>query len=329
MRSYDGIDIQSAGGVVQDMDFHNLSFDKRIGENIKKYGLEKLYDIERMKAYLTQLASFCGAAYLLTDRHGEPVAQSDGYCGEVPDVVAVPGIKIRVADRTIAHLYVQVQGADEKEKEQAEQLFTDTAALFSAYGQESYLHKELDEYSNELERRLEKEKYRVTHGEEEDILTGTLNKSYFENRRQIIDRSEVVPVAEICLNINDWKYAYDHFGNEESDRLIRVIAEIVKRNAKEDYVIGRTDGDVFTVLIPMAEPDEARDYCERIAKECMEFEDAKLSPSVAYGIVMKDNVEQKLDELYSDAEYEMFDLKYQIKNTPGYQERLQRASDGR
>ncbi len=108
-----------------------------------------------------------------------------------------------------------------------------------------------------------------------------------------------------------------------------MIAEIIKRNAKEDYVIGRTDGDVFTVLIPMAEPDEARDYCERIAKECMEFEDAKLSPSVAYGIVMKDNVEQKLDELYSDAEYEMFDLKYQIKNTPGYQERLQRASGGR
>lgn len=308
------------------MDFHHISFDKRISENIKNYSLQKLYDMNRMEAYLSQLSSLCGAEYLLTDRHGKPEARSGGYRGDVPDVVACPGIKIRVADRTMAHLYVQPQGDDEKAKERTEQLFADTAALLSAFGQESYLHKELDEYSNELERRLEKEKYRVTHGDEEDILTGTLNKSYFENRRQTIDRSEVVPVAEICLNINDWKYAYDHFGNEESDRLIRVIAEMIKRNAKEDYVIGRTDGDVFTVLIPMAEPDEARDYCERIAKECMEFEDAKLSPSVAYGIVMKDNVEQKLDELYSDAEYEMFDLKYQIKNAPGYQERLQRAS---
>ena len=304
------------------MDYHNLSFDKRIGENIKKYSLEALYDLERMKEYLTRLSLVCHAAYLLTDRHGGIVVQSDGYCGEVPDVAACPGIKIRVADRTMAHLYVQAQGED---KAQAEQLFADTAELFSVYGQESYLHKELDEYSNELERRLEKEKYRVTHGAEEDILTGTLNKSYFENRRQTIDRSEVVPVAEICLNINDWKYAYDNFGNEESDRLIRVIAEIIKRNAKDDYVIGRTDGDVFTVLIPMAEQDEAKAYCERVTKECLEFEDDKLSPSVAYGIVTKDNVEQKLDELYSDAEYEMFDLKYQIKNAPGYQERLQRA----
>ncbi|MCM1102482.1 MAG: diguanylate cyclase [Clostridium sp.] len=307
------------------MDYHNLSFDERISENIKNYSLQKLYDMERMTAYLAQLSSLCGAEYLLTDRHGERMARSGGYTGEIPDVAACPGMKIRVADRTVAHLYVQAQGSDEKAKERTERLFADTAALFSAYGQESYLHKELDEYSNELERRLEKEKYRMTHGDEEDLLTGTLNKSYFEKRRQTIDRSEVVPVAEICLNINDWKYAYDHFGNEESDRLIRVIAEMVKRNAKEDYVIGRTDGDVFTVLIPMAEPDEAKDYCERIARECMEFEDAKLSPSVAYGIVMKDNVEQNLDELYSDAEYEMFDLKYQIKNAPGYQERLQRA----
>lgn len=308
------------------MDFHNISFDKRIGENIKNYSLHKLYDMEQMEAYLTRLSAACGAAYLLTDRHGGIAAKSKDYQGEVPDVDACPGLKIRVADRTVAHLYMQAQGADRQAKEQVEQLFADTAALFSAYGQESYLHKELDEYSNELERRLEKEKYRVTHGDEEDILTGTLNKSYFESRRQIIDRSEIVPVAEICLNINDWKYAYDHFGNEESDRLIRLIAEMIKRNAKEEYVIGRTDGDVFTVLIPMAEPGEAKDYCERIFRECMEFEDAKLSPSVAYGIVTKDNVEQKLDELYSDAEYEMFDLKYQIKNTPGYQERLQRAS---
>lgn len=313
---------------MRNMEYHNLSFDKRISENIKNYSLHKLYDLERIKEYLARLSTLCGAEYLLTDRHGAIAVRSEGFSGEVPDVAACPGMKIRVADRTIAHLYVQAQDGAHHAKEQTEQLFEATASFFSAYGQECYLHKELDEYSNELERRLEKEKYRVTHGDEEDVLTGTLNRSYFDNRRQTIDRSEVVPVAEICININDWKYAYDHFGNEESDRLIRVIAEMIRRNAKEEYVIGRTDGDVFTVLIPMAEPGEAKDYCERISKECMEYEDAKLSPSVAYGIVTKYNVEQKLDELYSDAEYEMFDLKYQIKNAPGYQERLRRASDG-
>lgn len=156
---------------MRSMEYHNLSFDKRIGENIKNYSLQKLYDLEKMKTYLTRLSAFCGAEFLLTDRHGGIEAQSDGYQGGVPDVVQQPGNKIRVADRTVAHLYVQVPGADSRAKEQAEQLLADTAELFSAFGQECYLHKELDEYSNELERRLEKEKYRVTHGDEEDVLT--------------------------------------------------------------------------------------------------------------------------------------------------------------
>ncbi len=307
------------------MEYHKVSFEQRVKENIKNYSLDNLYDTAGMKAYLDDLCALTGAAYLVTDRHGAWEMRSEGYSGAAPDVVSEPGIKIRVAEHTVAHLYVRTDGVEEKARPLTDKLFADAAVFFSALGEESYLHRELDQYSNELERQLEKEKYKVTHGDQEDVLTGTLNKSYFESRRQIIDRSEIVPVAEICLNINDWKYAYDHFGNEESDRLIRVVAGMIKNHAKPDYVIGRTDGDVFTVLIPMAEPGEAEEYCERIFKECAGYEDAKLSPSVAYGIVTKDNVEQSLDELYSDAEYEMFDLKYRMKNEPGYQERLRRA----
>ncbi len=307
------------------MDFYKGSFEQRVKENIKNYSLDKLFDTAAVKACLDDLTALTNAAYLLTDRDGAAAARSEGYEGPLPNVEEEPGIKIRVMDRTVARLYVQTGRTQEELQQRVQKLFSDAAALFAMLGGESYLRKELDQYSNELERQLEKEKYRVTHGDKEDILTGTLNRSYFENRRQIIDRSEIVPVAEICLNINDWKFAYDHFGNEESDRLIRVIAGIIKKNAKKDYVIGRTDGDVFTVLIPMAEPGEAQEYCERVSRECLAFEDAKLSPSVAYGIVTKDNVEQSLDELYSDAEYEMFDLKYRIKNAPGYQERLRRA----
>ena len=51
-----------------------------------------------------------------------------------------------------------------------------------------------------------------------------LNSTYFDNKMQIIDRSQAVPVAVICANINDWKYVNDNFGDEESDRLIQVVA---------------------------------------------------------------------------------------------------------
>lgn len=307
------------------MEYHNISLAQRIAENIKDYGPEHLYPIEEVKSYLCDLAAYTGAQFLLTDRHGSHIARTEDYAGFEPDVVNAPGIKIRVENRTVAHLYVNVDKVAAGQKEMVEKLFYKTAAGLSAYGQESYLHKELDLYSNILEQKVEKEKYRVTHGDKEDMLTGTLNRTYFVNRRQIIDRSEVLPVAEICININDWKYVYDHFGNEESDRLIRVVAELVKQYAKPDYVIGRTDGDVFTVLIPMAEDEEAENYAGKVQAACLAYDDPKIAPSVACGIAVKNNVEQNLEELYSDAEYEMFDHKYQIKNAPGYRERLEKA----
>ena len=79
------------------------------------------------------------------------------------------------------------------------------------------------------------------------------------------------------------------------------------------------------MLIPQAEDGEAEDYCHRVQAACQAYEDDVLAPSVAAGIVYKTNVEEHLAEKVSDAEYEMFDNKLEIKNSPGYQERLQRG----
>lgn len=177
------------------------------------------------------------------------------------------------------------------------------------------------EYMEELEGKDEaKQKEQSSRMDE---LTGMFANDYFEKRMQIVDRSEVVPVAVIEININDWKYANDHYGDEESDRLIRIVADIVREEANPYFVIGRIDGDVFGVLIPMVEEGEAEDYARRIKKRCVNYEDEKLVPSAAIGIVYKNNIEQSVRELFSDAQYEMFEDKLAMKQAPGYRERLE------
>ena len=140
---------------------------------------------------------------------------------------------------------------------------------------------------------------------------------------KVIERSEVIPVAVICANINDWKYVNDRYGDKESDRLIKTVAEVLIKEAKPEYVIGRVDGDVFEILIPMAERDEAEQYCKKVQNSCNNIQDEKIAPSVACGVVIRTNVEQSIEELYSDAEYEMFQNKFNMKNAAGYKERLQ------
>ena len=177
------------------------------------------------------------------------------------------------------------------------------------------------EYMEELEGKDEaKQKEQSSRMDE---LTGVFANDYFEKRMQIVDRSEVVPVAVIEININDWKYANDHYGDEESDRLIRIVADIVREEANPYFVIGRIDGDVFGVLIPMVEEGEAEDYARRIKERCVNYEDEKLAPSVAIGIVYKNNIEQSVQDLFSDAQYEMFEDKLAMKQEPGYRERLE------
>lgn len=303
------------------MAFGLVPLEKRLKDNIRNYSLDQIYEIGQLSRFLEGINKAAGISLLLTDRHGEKAASAGNFVGFKPDTVNAPGRKIRVAGRTIAHLYTKEEEICDKAKES---LLEALVAQLTEQAAKTYEAAELSLYADDLEKRLEKEQYQVKHGDKEDALTGVLNSTYFDNKMQIVDRSQAVPVAVICANINDWKYVNDNFGDEESDRLIQVVASFLKEEAKPEYIIGRCGGDFFNVLIPMVEDGEAEDYCKRVQQRCLDFEDGHLAPSVACGFVIKYNVEQALADLVSDAEYEMFNNKYEIKNAPGYRERLEK-----
>lgn len=305
------------------MDYKAIPFEKRIKENIRNYALDNLYEIDVLTDYCKSLYAATDAALLITERHGEKIVSVGGFAGFTPDVVGNPGRKVRVYNRTIAHLYAETDKVPEEKRQAVEHLLDCFANMLSRWGEEAYLHCESSIYMDELEEKVGMQHVQTAKGEKEDVLTGVYHKHYFEERMQVVDRSGVVPVGIVNVNINDWKYVNDHYGDEESDRLIRTIAGILKEKAKPDYVIGRVDGDVFIVLMPMADDGEAEDYCREVQEACLNYEDAILAPSVACGVVYKTNVEEIIEEKLDDAEYEMFNNKFEIKNAPGYRERLE------
>lgn len=307
------------------MRYQTIPFDKRIKENIRNYSLSHLFDMETVKGYLVNLAKLLEVNILLTDRHGEKeIVIGDSFLGFKPDVVKEPGYKLRVRSRTVGHLYIR-DLAPSGDKKLTEEMVESTLKLLERLGEEVYLRREGSIYMEELERELADRHRQSVHGEHEDMLTGLYNKNYFDTRMNIVDRSGVVPVAVINVNINDWKFVNDHFGQEESDRLIRVVADILKEEARADFVIGRIDGDVFGVLVPLSENSEVEEFVARVQDRCFTYDDPILAPSVAVGVVYKTNIEETLEDRMSDAEYEMFSNKFEIKNSPGYRERLERG----
>lgn len=307
------------------MAYGSISLEKRLKDNIKNYGLSSLLDTDRMSEQLEILHKLSGVEILVTDRHGEKMISFGNFASFHPDVVNDPGNKLRVANRTIAHIYLRYDNVDDTNLPMISTFLEKLIETYESVGEQTYLHKETAVYADELEEKLEKESYQAKHGEKNDELTGVLNRTYFENRLKIVDRSQIAPVSAICININDWKFVNDNYGDEESDRLIRVIANIISKNAKPEYIIGRVDGDVFNVLIPMPEEGESENYCTTVKAACERYEDARLAPSVAIGSVLKENVEESLTDKLADAEYVMFEDKLAMKNAPGYRKRLEKG----
>ncbi len=304
-----------------------ISFEERIKENIRRYHSADLYDMQVIEWQLRRLCSQYGLEMLLTDRHGEHAAAFGDFEEFTPDVVKKPGMQVRICNHTIGHLYVREAGGSLcTEAEEACEMFI---RMLEDWGQKAYLANELAEYRDELESQAEADRRQAGGDDRKDILTGTLCKKYFENRLQVIDRAEIAPVALIQANINDWKFFHDNFGIEESDRLIRVVGKMLLEYAKPDYVIGRCGGDLFNIVIPMPEEQEAEDYVRCLRNALATYDDPVLVPSVAFGIVYKENVEESLNDKISDAEYEMFNDKLRMKNAPDYRERLEKGIGSR
>ena len=302
------------------MAYGSISLEKRIKNNIKNYSLGQLLDISVVQKQLEELMKLTGLEVLVTRRHGEPVVVTGNWSMEIVDVIADPGIKLKVLERTVSHIYYRI----DKNSEETKEMLLSLIEGWRMWAENTYLYKETDQYVMELQFQVEEELNRKKDRNHLDALTGTLTHTYFRSRMKVLDRSQTAPISAICININDWKYANNNYGEEESDRLIRIIADILRENAKPDYIIGRVDGDVFNVMIVMPEDGEALEYARKVQEACDSFKDDKLTPSVAIGIAMKENVEEKLDQIFSDAEYEMFENKMAIKKSEQYQNRLKK-----
>ena len=260
-------------GMVMSMGKIKNEFKERVENNSKNYSPKDLFDLSIADAFLEQMYKKFGLATLMTDRHGT-VVQVHGEFGDFkPDVVNDPGMKIRVKGRTVCQLFVKFEEVEESQSEVVKVMLDAYIKTLEGYSEKSYLCSEQAMYIDELEQAIERDTYQEKYSEGTDPLTGVLNKSSFLKSVEELEQREVIPTAVICVNINDWLFVDENYGEEESDRLIVTIAEILEKQAKEQTIIGRMGGDGFQVLIPMTDEDAAREYCRRVKEACLQYDD--------------------------------------------------------
>lgn len=107
-------------------------------------------------------------------------------------------------------------------------------------------------------------------------------------------------------DVNGLKLVNDAFGHQEGDLLLQRIAQIIKKECRADEIISRIGGDEFVVLMPKTEALEARGLVDRINGAIIEVKEQNPILSLAIGYAVKENTSQKMNEVFKEAEDDMY-----------------------
>ncbi len=156
-----------------------------------------------------------------------------------------------------------------------------------------------------------------------DGLTGVGNRTAFQERLEELEgkKKEFPEIAIMMFDVNDLKYVNDHLGHQRGDELIVGSADIIKSALEAGKgSCFRIGGDEFAgVLVG----ENAAGRCEEVMalfKDAIDCYNAvpgqKLRISIAggYAVYDKGQEDEKLMDVYQQADVRMYENKKQIKS---------------
>ncbi|HEX2451301.1 MAG TPA: sensor domain-containing diguanylate cyclase [Gemmatimonadales bacterium] len=100
-----------------------------------------------------------------------------------------------------------------------------------------------------------------------DELTGLYNRRALEERLAAeISRSlrHQLHTSVLLLDLDRFKVINDTMGHAAGDRLLVLVANVLRQQARALDVVGRLGGDEFLVVLPMTKPTEAQVFVGRV-----------------------------------------------------------------
>jgi diguanylate cyclase (GGDEF)-like protein len=123
----------------------------------------------------------------------------------------------------------------------------------------------------------------------QDTMTGLNNKnSYLTEAQNIISR-QTAPFALILGDANGLKFLNDTYGHKFGDRLLIVIAEIIKECLPEGGLAFRIGGDEYVVLLPGYTAKAAQEFISAFKYKAERLNDPEVgNPSMSLGYAVSE-----------------------------------------
>ncbi len=142
-----------------------------------------------------------------------------------------------------------------------------------------------------------------------DKLTGLYNRAFFDKELNRLDTKRQLPVTIIMGDMNGLKLINDSLGHEKGDKLLKLIAQILRQACRKEDIIARWGGDEFVLLMPKTGSDAANRICDRIKNECNRKAIDNINPSISLGWAVKEKIEEEIRDVLIEAENHMYKRK--------------------
>lgn len=153
--------------------------------------------------------------------------------------------------------------------------------------------------------RIVEDRFKAYH---EDYLTKLYNRRHHDRQlemqiRKVRKKGGFLSV--MMIDVDHFKNINDDHGHETGDRMLRYVADVIRRNLSITDVCSRIGGDEFNVILPGVSLEETKKAAAGILKE-LEFQQGDLKVSVSIGAAQwKENMDRSmLTEAADQAMYE-------------------------
>jgi diguanylate cyclase (GGDEF)-like protein len=147
----------------------------------------------------------------------------------------------------------------------------------------------------------------------QDSLTGLGNRRRFEEdlaAAMARSRRDDSRGALLVLDLDRFKQVNDSHGHPAGDRMIKEIAEALRRRTRGSDSLARLGGDEFAVILPRCSREEARLAAEAIADEIRNHSSDSGAVTVSIGIAMfGDDPRTSVATVVSEADAAMYGAK--------------------
>ncbi len=142
-----------------------------------------------------------------------------------------------------------------------------------------------------------------------DNLTDLNNRAYFEEAIRKFSLREGYCIGIMMIDLNGLKIINDIFGFDCGDKMLQMVARIIKESARDKDIVCRYGGDEFIIIVPEAEQGILSEMVKKINIQCQKTQQEKIPISLSVGYAFGPIIKGRIRNIIKEAEDNMYKRK--------------------